>query len=73
MLYGLLRKYGEDEAALVEFGAAQRAEAERLRGTEAERARRHQADAERLGAAAHAVAKEHRGARTSLLQALAGR
>ena len=71
VLYGLLRKYGEDEAALVEFGAGQRAEAERLRGTEAERARR-QADAERLGAAAHAAAAKLHEVRAKTAQALAG-
>ncbi len=39
-LYGLLRKYGETEQELLEYAARARAEADRLRGTEAERARR---------------------------------
>jgi DNA repair protein RecN (Recombination protein N) len=71
VLYGLLRKYGEDEAALAEYGAKARAEVERLRGTEAERARR-QADAERLGATARAAADELHHARARTATALAG-
>ncbi|MEP7360479.1 MAG: DNA repair protein RecN [Chloroflexota bacterium] len=71
VLYGLLRKYGEDEGALVDYGAKQRAEAERLRGTEAERARR-QADAEKLNAAAECAAATLHNARASVAGALAG-
>jgi DNA repair protein RecN (Recombination protein N) len=40
ILYGLLRKYGPDEPALRAHADAARAEAERLRGLESERARR---------------------------------
>jgi DNA repair protein RecN (Recombination protein N) len=40
LLYGLLRKYGPDEAAVLEHGAAARAEVLRLRGLDAERAQR---------------------------------
>jgi DNA repair protein RecN (Recombination protein N) len=71
VLYGLLRKYGEDEAALVEYGAAQRAEAERLRGAEAERARR-QAETEKLSAAAQNAAATLHNARAQVAAALAG-
>jgi DNA repair protein RecN (Recombination protein N) len=70
VLYGLLRKYGEDEAGLAEYGEKARAEVERLRGTEAERARR-QADAERLGAAARAAASELHDARAQTATKLA--
>ncbi len=71
VLYGLLRKYGEDEAALAAYGVRARAEVERLRGTEAERARR-QADAERLGAAARAAASELHDARAQTATRMAG-
>ncbi|MEO8625647.1 MAG: AAA family ATPase, partial [Candidatus Limnocylindrales bacterium] len=71
VLYGLLRKYGEDEVALVEYGAKQRAEVERLRGTEGERARR-QADADRLSAAARAAAAKVHDARAKTATHLAG-
>jgi DNA repair protein RecN (Recombination protein N) len=67
----LLRKYGEDEAALVEYGAAQRAEAERLRGAEAERARR-QAETEKLSAAAQYAAATLHNARAQVAATLAG-
>lgn len=62
VLYGLLRKYGETEEALLEHAANARAEGDRLRGFEAERARR-QAEAERLSAAARAIAAELHDAR----------
>ncbi|MEP7378928.1 MAG: DNA repair protein RecN [Chloroflexota bacterium] len=71
VLYGLLRKYGEDEAVLVEYGAKQRAEVERLRGTEVERERR-QADADRLSAAARAAAAKLHEARAKTATHLAG-
>ncbi|MEA2623522.1 MAG: repair protein RecN [Chloroflexota bacterium] len=47
LLYGLLRKYGESEEAVLEHGERSRAEADRLRGLDSERARR-TAAAERL-------------------------
>lgn len=56
-LYGLLRKYGEDEAAVLAHGEAARAEADRLRDLDAERARR-QAAAVALEQAARLVAAE---------------
>jgi len=71
VLYGLLRKYGEDEAALVEYGEQQRAEVDRLKGTEADRARR-QADAERLGNAAQTAASALHNARAQTAAGLAG-
>jgi DNA repair protein RecN (Recombination protein N) len=71
VLYGLLRKYGEDEAALVEYGAQQRAEVDRLKGTEAERARR-QADAERLGNIAGTAASALHNVRAKTAAGLAG-
>lgn len=71
VLYGLLRKYGDDEAALIDYGVQQRAEVERLKGTEAEHARR-QADAERLGNVAHTAASALHNARAKTAAGLAG-
>jgi DNA repair protein RecN (Recombination protein N) len=62
VLYGLMRKYGETEAAVISYGERARAEVARLKGTEHERARR-QAESERLGAAALAAATELHDAR----------
>jgi DNA repair protein RecN (Recombination protein N) len=62
LLYGLMRKYGETESELLAYGERARAEADRLRGTEAERARR-QAESERLLAAAQAAALQLHEAR----------
>lgn len=61
-LYSLMRKYGDDEAAVLAQGAIARAEAERLRGTAAERQAR-LADDVRLEAAARAAAAELTAAR----------
>ena len=55
VLYGLLRKYGDDEDAVLAHGERSRAEADRLRGLEGERARR-EAAAEQLAGAARGVA-----------------
>jgi DNA repair protein RecN (Recombination protein N) len=71
VLYGLLRKYGEDEAALISFGEGQRAEVERLKGTEAERGRR-QADAEKLSNVARTAASALHNARARTAKSLAG-
>ena len=57
VLYGLMRKYGESESQVIDYGERARAEVARLNGTEQERARR-QADSERLGAAALSAARE---------------
>jgi DNA repair protein RecN (Recombination protein N) len=62
LLYGLLRKYGPDEAALIAHAASARAEADRLAGVEAER-RRRSADAELLEQAAREAAAALTGAR----------
>jgi len=62
LLYGLMRKYGETEAELIEYGDRARAEAERLRDTDKERARR-QAESERLAESARAAAAELHEAR----------
>jgi DNA repair protein RecN (Recombination protein N) len=54
-IYGLERRYGEDEAAVIAHGEQAAAEAERLRGLDDERARRQADDArllERVAAAA---------------------
>jgi DNA repair protein RecN (Recombination protein N) len=48
-IHGLLRRYGDDEAAVIEHGTRVAAEAERLRGLNEERARRQHDDARLLG------------------------
>ncbi len=55
LLYGLLRKHGESEEAVIAAGEAARAEADRLGGLAAERTLR-EAEGERLLAAAEAAA-----------------
>ncbi len=71
VLYGLLRKYGETEAAVLEYGERARAEVERLRGLNDER-RRRAADTERLLAQATGGAGELSVARNAAAQRLAG-
>ena len=71
VLYGLLRKYGDTEAAVLEYGERARAEVEHLRGLDGER-RRRAADAERLLARAGASASELTAARRMAAQRLAG-
>ncbi|HET7676719.1 MAG TPA: DNA repair protein RecN [Candidatus Limnocylindrales bacterium] len=61
-IHALERKYGADEAAVLAHGEEARAEAERLRGRDAERAAR-EADAARLEADAWRLAGELRAAR----------
>ncbi|HUR16609.1 MAG TPA: hypothetical protein VMZ33_04945, partial [Candidatus Limnocylindrales bacterium] len=63
VLYGLMRKYGETEVALIEHGEQARAEVERLRGMDAERSRR-QAEGEQLAATAKSAALALRDSRT---------
>jgi DNA repair protein RecN (Recombination protein N) len=70
VLYGLMRKYGETEAAVLEYGARARDEAARLRDTEHERARR-AADAKRLRAQAESTAAELSSVRRSAADTLA--
>lgn len=56
ILHGLLRRYGDDEAAVIAHGQHAAAEAERLRGLDEERARRQREDADRLAEVAAAGA-----------------
>lgn len=56
-LYGLLRKYGDDEEAVLAHGQRSRTEAQRLRGLETERARR-EAAAQRLDREAREAAAQ---------------
>jgi DNA repair protein RecN (Recombination protein N) len=71
LLYGLLRKYGPDEAAALEHAQEARAEAERLRGLEQERARR-AAAAATLEVEARAAAEELHLARQAAASTLGG-
>jgi DNA repair protein RecN (Recombination protein N) len=68
-LYGLLRKYGETEDAVLEHGERSAGEADRLRGLEGERARRVAAGAALEGRARDAAAalSEARGAAAARL------
>lgn len=63
-LYGLLRKYGEDEDAVIAHGLAAAEEIARLEDVDAQRARR-LADDTRLRSEAEAAAAELTAARTS--------
>jgi DNA repair protein RecN (Recombination protein N) len=54
VIHGLLRRYGDDEAAVIAHGERVAAEAERLRGLDAERVRRQTEDVERLAEVARA-------------------
>ncbi|MDQ3128900.1 MAG: DNA repair protein RecN [Chloroflexota bacterium] len=69
VIHGLLRRYGDDELAVIEHGEAAAAEALRLRGLDEERARRQREDAERLtevGSAGAALSMARREAAGSL-------
>jgi DNA repair protein RecN (Recombination protein N) len=69
IIHGLLRRYGDDEAAVIEHGAGAVAEAERLRGLDEERARRQREDARLLAdvaAAAEALGTARTAAAASL-------
>ena len=57
LIYGLERRYGDDEAAVIRHGEQAMAEAERLRGFEAERSSRHAEDARLLAHVAFAAAE----------------
>jgi DNA repair protein RecN (Recombination protein N) len=70
ILYGLLRKYGENEETLIAYGEAARAEVDRLRHLDAERERR-QAEQERLADAARAAAAKLSEARKSVASQMA--
>ncbi len=56
VIHGLLRRYGDDEAAVIAHGEGASLEAERLRGLDEERARRQREDAERLAEVAATAA-----------------
>ncbi len=56
VIHGLLRRYGDDETAVIEHGERATAEADRLRGLDDERARRQADDARLLAAVADAAA-----------------
>ncbi len=56
VIHGLIRRYGDDEAAVIAHGERASVEAERLRGLDEERARRQREDAERLAEVATAAA-----------------
>jgi DNA repair protein RecN (Recombination protein N) len=70
VIHALLRRYGDDETAVIEHGERAAAEAERLRGLDAERARRQQEDGVRLAAVAE-VGAELSAARTRAAATLA--
>jgi DNA repair protein RecN (Recombination protein N) len=55
VIHGLIRRYGDDETAVIAHGEESSAEAERLRGLDEERARRQREDAERLADVAAAA------------------
>ena len=72
VIFGLERRFGDDEAAVIAHGQAALAEADRLRGLEGERARRTEADARLLGevaATALALSAARAGAATTLASA----
>ena len=57
LIYGLERRYGDDEAGVIRHGEQAMAEAERLRGFEAERSSRQAEDARLLAHVAFAAAE----------------
>jgi DNA repair protein RecN (Recombination protein N) len=74
-IHGLLRRYGDDETAVIAHGERAAAEAERLRGLDEERARREREDAQHLAdvAAAGAVlSAARRDAAATLAAVVAG-
>jgi DNA repair protein RecN (Recombination protein N) len=74
-IFGLLRRFGDDEAAVIEHGERAAAEAERLRGLDGERARRQREDEALLAevaAAASALSARRREAARALGDAVGG-
>ena len=65
VIYGLERRYGEDEAAVLEHGARAAAEAEELRGFDGERERRSTEDARLLAEVARVAGSLGRLRRTA--------
>ena len=75
VIHGLLRRYGDDEAAVIEHGERAAVEAERLRGLDEERAQRQHDDARLLGEvgfAASALSVARRAVAAELTQAVDG-
>jgi DNA repair protein RecN (Recombination protein N) len=75
VIHGLLRRYGDDEAAVIEHGERALAEAERLRGLDEERERRQREDARLLAevaTAAIALSTARTAAATTLASAVGG-
>jgi DNA repair protein RecN (Recombination protein N) len=73
LIHGLLRRYGDDEAAVIEHGERAAAEVERLRGLDEERARRQREDARLLlevGTAAAALSAARRDAAGTMTSAV---
>ena len=76
VIHGLLRRYGDDEAAVIEHGERAAAEADRLRGLDEERARREREDARLLdevgstGAALSAARRETAATLTTAVAAI---
>ncbi len=74
LIHGLLRRYGDDEAVVIEHGERAAAEVERLRGLDEERARRQREDARLLldvGTAAAALSAARRDAAQTMTTAVA--
>ncbi|HYI21945.1 MAG TPA: hypothetical protein VEX62_04830, partial [Candidatus Limnocylindrales bacterium] len=71
VLYGLMRKYGETEAQVIEHAEQARAEVDRLRSVDRERERRSR-EADQLLKEASAAADELHAARTSAAKKLSG-
>jgi DNA repair protein RecN (Recombination protein N) len=73
IIHGLLRRYGDDETAVIDHGERATVEAERLRGLDEERARRQREDARLLGEvglAATALSRARRAVGTALTEAV---
>jgi DNA repair protein RecN (Recombination protein N) len=71
-IHGLLRRYGDDEAAVIAHGDSAAAEADRLRGLDEERARRQAEDAVLLADVARAGLDLSRARATAALTLAAG-
>ena len=71
VIHGLVRRYGDDEAAVIEHGYRSRAELDRLRGLDEERARRQAEDAVLLAEVA-TVTADLSDARRRAARTLAG-
>ena len=75
VIHGLLRRYGDDEAAVIEHGERAAVDAERLRGLDEERAQRQREDARLLGEvgfAASALSVARRAVAGELTEAVDG-